>query len=68
MRFLVHEIPPGIGHVGHLDDGYVPVPEEPGLGVDLDENVIEDLLIDGEEMFAPTPEWSEQRSWDRTWS
>lgn len=51
-----------------FDEGYVPVPDEPGLGIELNEDVIEELLIEGEEMFAPTPEWTEQRSWDRTWS
>lgn len=51
-----------------FDDGYVPVPEQPGLGIELDEAVIEDLLIDGEELFEPTDEWNERRSWDRQWS
>jgi len=51
-----------------FDEGYVPVPEAPGLGVDLNEDVIEALLIEGEELFAPTPEWDEMRSWDRIWS
>ena len=51
-----------------FDEGYVPVPEEPGLGVELDEDVIEELLVEGEELFAPTREWDEMRSWDRLWS
>ena len=51
-----------------FDEGYVPVPDDPGLGVELNEDVIEELLIEGEEMFAPTPEWDEMRSWDRLWS
>lgn len=51
-----------------FDEGYVPVPDEPGLGIELNEEVVEELLIEGEEMFAPTPEWNEKRSWDRVWS
>lgn len=51
-----------------FDDGYVPVPEEPGLGVSLNEDVIRDLLVDDEGFFDPTPEWNEKRSWDRQWS
>jgi hypothetical protein len=37
-------------------DGYVAVPEKPGLGVDLNLEVIaEHLRYPG--LFAPTPEW-----------
>ncbi|MDR8394123.1 mandelate racemase/muconate lactonizing enzyme family protein [Aliifodinibius sp. S!AR15-10] len=51
-----------------VQDGYVKVPETPGLGVELNEDVVEKYLIEGEELFAPTPEWDEMRSWDRLWS
>jgi L-alanine-DL-glutamate epimerase-like enolase superfamily enzyme len=51
-----------------LKDGYVKVPETPGLGVDLNEEVIKEHLRDGEKYFAPTPEWDADQSWDRTWS
>jgi L-alanine-DL-glutamate epimerase-like enolase superfamily enzyme len=29
------------------EDGFVPVPEEPGLGVDLDEEIVEKYLVRG---------------------
>jgi len=51
-----------------LKDGYVKVPETPGLGVDLNEEVIKEHLREGEKYFAPTPEWDADQSWDRTWS
>lgn len=56
------------GDVVVFDKGYTPVPEKPGLGIDLNEEVIKELLIEGEEFFAPTPQWNEIRSWDRLWS
>lgn len=49
-------------------DGYVTVPEKPGVGVELNEEVVKEHLRDGEELFAPTEEWNERRSWDRQWS
>lgn len=51
-----------------FDEGYVPVPEKPGLGVELNEEAIKELLVEGEGFFEPTPEWDEARSWDRIWS
>ena len=51
-----------------VQDGYVKVPEKPGIGVELNEEVVEKYLIEGEKLFAPTPEWNEIRSWDRLWS
>lgn len=51
-----------------VQDGFVQVPETPGLGVELNEEVVREHLREGEELFAPTPEWDEVRSWDRTWS
>ena len=51
-----------------LQQGYVKVPELPGLGVDLNEEVIKQRLRQGEKYFAPTPEWDADQSWDRTWS
>ena len=51
-----------------LENGYAKVPEKPGLGVDLNEEVIKEHLRKGEKYFAPTPEWDEDQSWDRTWS
>ncbi|MBR9998459.1 MAG: mandelate racemase/muconate lactonizing enzyme family protein, partial [Cyclobacteriaceae bacterium] len=51
-----------------VQNGYVKVPENPGLGVELNEEVVKEFLIDGEKLFAPTPEWNEIRAWDRLWS
>ncbi len=51
-----------------LDHGYAKVPEKPGLGVDLNEDVIKEHMKKGEKYFAPTPEWDRDQSWDRTWS
>jgi len=49
-------------------DGYVTVPEKPGVGVELNEEVVKEHLYKGEELFAPTEEWDKRRSWDRQWS
>jgi L-alanine-DL-glutamate epimerase-like enolase superfamily enzyme len=50
-----------------VQNGYANVPEAPGLGVELNEDVIrEHLLKPG--YFEPTPEWDTVRSWDRLWS
>lgn len=51
-----------------VEDGYVAIPESPGLGVDLNEEVVREHLADGEEYFAPTDDWNELESWDRLWS
>ncbi|WP_340105973.1 mandelate racemase/muconate lactonizing enzyme family protein [Rhodohalobacter sp. 8-1] len=51
-----------------VEDGYITVPEEPGIGVELNEEVVKEHLKEGAEFFAPTPEWDEVRSWDRLWS
>lgn len=49
-------------------EGYVMVPEKPGVGVELNEEVVKEHLKKGEELFAPTEEWDARRSWDRQWS
>ena len=51
-----------------FDQGYATVPEKPGLGVELNMDVVKDSLIEGAGFFEPTPEWDEIRSWDRLWS
>jgi L-alanine-DL-glutamate epimerase-like enolase superfamily enzyme len=51
-----------------VQDGYVKVPESPGLGIELNEEAIREHLEKEEEYFAPTPEWDEEKSWDRLWS
>lgn len=52
-----------------IQDGFIPVPETPGLGFTLNEEVVkEHLLPEDPNLFAPTPEWDNERSWDRLWS
>ncbi|MFY0650705.1 MAG: mandelate racemase/muconate lactonizing enzyme family protein [Cyclobacteriaceae bacterium] len=51
-----------------VKDGYVTVPEKPGIGVELNEDMVKKYLIKGEKFFAPTPEWNKIRSNDRLWS
>jgi L-alanine-DL-glutamate epimerase-like enolase superfamily enzyme len=51
-----------------LENGFIKVPETPGLGLDLNEKAVKEQLRKGEEYFAPTPQWDKEQSWDRTWS
>ena len=51
-----------------VKEGYVSVPEKPGIGVELNEEVVKEHLKKGEELFAPTEEWDDRSSWDRQWS
>lgn len=50
-----------------VKDGFAVVPEAPGLGVTLNDDVVKAHLLDGK-YFEPTPEWDDERSWDRLWS
>jgi gluconate/galactonate dehydratase len=34
-----------------IEGGYIEIPEEPGLGVTLDMDVVEEQMVDGEELF-----------------
>lgn len=49
-------------------DGFARVPEGPGLGIELNLDVIKEHLDRGQELFAPTDEWNRERSNDRLWS
>jgi len=51
-----------------VKDGYVQVPEKPGVGLELNEEAVKAHLHQDEELFAPTDEWDERKSWDRQWS
>jgi L-alanine-DL-glutamate epimerase-like enolase superfamily enzyme len=51
-----------------VNHGFVKVPEGPGLGVALNDEVMKQHLLPGTDYFAPTPEWDKERSWDRLWS
>lgn len=50
-------------------NGYITVPEGPGLGIELNESAVKEHL-DPENLgyFEPTPEWDTEYSWDRLWS
>lgn len=45
----------------YMSGGYVTVPDAPGLGVDLNEEVIRAHLRDGASYFADTSEWNRLR-------
>src|SRR6188768_1138903 len=53
-----------------IDKGYAPVPlTAPGLGIELvEEEVKKHLHASDKTFFAPTKEWDEKRSHDRTYS
>lgn len=52
-----------------VQNGYIQVPDSPGLGIDLNQDaIISHLDPDGPGYFEPTPEWDTSRSWDRLWS
>jgi L-alanine-DL-glutamate epimerase-like enolase superfamily enzyme len=51
-----------------LDHGFAAPSDQPGLGVELVEEVVKAHLKPGTQYFAPTPEWDNERSWDRLWS
>ena len=50
-----------------IQHGYISVPEKPGLGITLNDEVLKQHLREPG-YFEPTPEWDKERSWDRTWS
>ena len=49
-------------------DGFLHVPDKPGLGVELNPEVVKEHLLEGEGYFEPTDEWNDTRSNDRLWS
>jgi L-alanine-DL-glutamate epimerase-like enolase superfamily enzyme len=52
-----------------IQEGYIRVPEAPGLGFEINEDAIkEHLVADDRGFFEPTPQWDTERSWDRLWS
>ena len=57
------------GNKPMINKGFSPVPDSPGLGIELNEDVVkEHLHKQDKSFFAPTDEWNEKRSHDRTWS
>jgi L-alanine-DL-glutamate epimerase-like enolase superfamily enzyme len=52
-----------------IQNGYIPVPEGPGLGFTINPEALKEHLIpDDPGFFEPTPQWDTERSWDRLWS
>jgi L-alanine-DL-glutamate epimerase-like enolase superfamily enzyme len=52
-----------------IQNGYITVPDAPGLGFTLNEEVVKEHLIPADQgFFEPTPQWDTERSWDRLWS
>ena len=52
-----------------IQNGYIKVPETPGLGIELNEEVVKQHLHpDDTGYFEPTTEWDKEASWDRLWS
>jgi L-alanine-DL-glutamate epimerase-like enolase superfamily enzyme len=51
-----------------VEKGFAIVPELPGLGIELNEEVVKAHLRPNSQYFAPTPEWDQLRSNDRLWS
>ena len=52
-----------------IKKGFAPVPESPGLGIELNEDVVKEHLHQRDKsFFAPTDEWNDKRSHDRIWS
>jgi L-alanine-DL-glutamate epimerase-like enolase superfamily enzyme len=51
-----------------INKGYITVPDRPGLGVTLNEDLVRQHLAPGTGYFEPTTEWDKERSWDRVWS
>ena len=51
-----------------VEKGFAVVPDSPGLGVELNEEVAKQHLREKSGFFLPTPEWDAIRSNDRLWS
>ena len=51
-----------------VEKGFAVVPDSPGLGVELNEEVVKQHLRPKSGYFDPTPEWDTIRSNDRPWS
>jgi len=50
-----------------VQQGYIPVPETPGLGVTLNDDACKQHLLEPG-YFEPTPQWDKDRSNDPWWS
>jgi L-alanine-DL-glutamate epimerase-like enolase superfamily enzyme len=48
--------------------GFAQVPNQPGLGFELNPDAVQSHLLEGEQLFAPSTEWDTEQSHDRLWS
>ncbi len=51
-----------------INKGFIKVPDKPGLGVTLNDEVAKQHLMPGTGYFEPTPQWDHERSGDWLWS
>ena len=51
-----------------INKGFINVPDKPGLGITLNEDVVRRHLMPGTGYFEPTPQWDHERSGDWLWS
>jgi L-alanine-DL-glutamate epimerase-like enolase superfamily enzyme len=51
-----------------VNHGWINVPDKPGLGITLNEEVVKQNLKPGTGYFEPTTHWDHDTSWDREWS
>ena len=51
-----------------INKGWIKVPDKPGLGITLNEDVVKQHLAPGTAYFEPTPQWNQERSGDWLWS
>ena len=61
---FIHGVPKPI-----IQNGFIPVPEGPGLGFELNLDVVKENLVPWDTgFFEPTPEWDQVGSHHRLWS
>lgn len=51
-----------------INQGFITVPDKPGLGITLNEDVVKQHLLPNTGFFEPTPAWDKEHSVDRLWS
>jgi L-alanine-DL-glutamate epimerase-like enolase superfamily enzyme len=52
-----------------IQNGYITVPNAPGLGFTLNDDAVKEHLIPEDRgFFEPTSQWDKELSWDRLWS
>jgi L-alanine-DL-glutamate epimerase-like enolase superfamily enzyme len=51
-----------------INKGFINVPDKPGLGITLNDEVVKQHLLPGTGFFEPTPMWDKEHSTDRLWS